>query len=79
MISIIYFARGEINLSCSIKLIANIIPVRTIKLEEPVRKFFLILIVVIVANLFLSACASKSNDAPAKALKIISMPWSPRI
>jgi hypothetical protein len=38
-------------------------------LEEPVRKFFLILIVVIVANLFLSACASKSDDAPAKAVE----------
>jgi len=34
-----------------------------------VRKFFLILIVVIVANLFLSACASRSNDAPAKAVE----------
>jgi len=34
-----------------------------------VRKFFLILIVVIVANLFLSACASKSDDAPAKAVE----------
>lgn len=33
------------------------------------RKFFLILIVVIVANLFLSACASRSNDAPAKAVE----------
>ena len=33
------------------------------------RKFFLILIVVIVANLFLSACASKSDDAPAKAVE----------
>ena len=33
------------------------------------RKFFLILIVVIVANLFLSACASKSNNAPAKAVE----------
>jgi outer membrane lipoprotein-sorting protein len=38
-------------------------------LEEPVRKFFLILLVVIVANLFLSACASKSNNAPAKAVE----------
>ena len=33
------------------------------------RKFFLILIVVIVGNLFLSACASKSNNAPAKAVE----------
>ena len=33
------------------------------------RKFFLILLVVIVANLFLSACASKSNNAPAKAVE----------
>ena len=33
------------------------------------RKFFLIVIVVIVANLFLSACASKSNNAPAKAVE----------
>lgn len=39
------------------------------KLEEPVRTFVLILIVVIVANLFLSACAPKSNDAPAKAVE----------
>lgn len=39
------------------------------KLEEPVRTFVLILIVVIVANLFLSACAAKSNDAPAKAVE----------
>jgi hypothetical protein len=38
-------------------------------LEEPVRKFFLILILVIVTNLFLSACASKSDDAPAKAVE----------
>jgi hypothetical protein len=38
-------------------------------LEEPVRKFFLILIVVIVANLFLSACASKGDNAPAKAVE----------
>jgi hypothetical protein len=34
-----------------------------------VRKFFLILTVVIVSNLLLSACASKSNDAPAKAVE----------
>ncbi len=33
------------------------------------RKFFLILIVVIVVNLFLSACASKSNNAPAKSVE----------
>ena len=33
------------------------------------RKFFLILIVVIVANLFLSACASKEDNAPAKAVE----------
>ena len=33
------------------------------------RKLFLILILVIVANLFLSACTSKSNDAPAKAVE----------
>ena len=33
------------------------------------RKFFLILTVVIVSNLLLSACASKSNDAPAKAVE----------
>jgi hypothetical protein len=39
------------------------------KLEEPVRKFFLILILVIVTNLLLSACASKSNEAPAKAVE----------
>ena len=32
------------------------------------RKFFLILILVILASL-LSACASKSNDAPAKAVE----------
>jgi hypothetical protein len=38
-------------------------------LEEPVRKFSLILILVIITNLFLSACASKSNDAPAKAVE----------
>jgi outer membrane lipoprotein-sorting protein len=40
-----------------------------IKLEEPVRTFFLILILVIVSTLFLTACASKSNDAPAKAVE----------
>jgi hypothetical protein len=34
-----------------------------------VRKFVLILIVVIVVNLFLSACASSSDDAPAKAVE----------
>jgi hypothetical protein len=39
------------------------------KLEEPVRTFFLILILVIVTNLLLSACASKSKDAPAKAVE----------
>ena len=33
------------------------------------RKVFLILILVMVANLFLSACSSKSNDAPAKAVE----------
>ena len=33
------------------------------------RKFFLILIVVIGANLFLSACASGSANAPAKAVE----------
>lgn len=33
------------------------------------RKFFLILILVIIANLFLSACASKNKDAPAKAVE----------
>ena len=33
------------------------------------RKFVLILIVVIVVNLFLSACASSSDDAPAKAVE----------
>lgn len=33
------------------------------------RKFFLILILVIVTNLLLSACASKSNEAPAKAVE----------
>jgi outer membrane lipoprotein-sorting protein len=38
-------------------------------LEEPVRKFSLILILVIITNLFLSACASKSNDAPVKAVE----------
>jgi hypothetical protein len=40
-----------------------------IKLEEFVRKVFLILILVMVANLLLSACTSKSNDAPAKAVE----------
>jgi len=34
-----------------------------------VRKFSLILIVVLITNLFLSACTSKSNDAPAKAVE----------
>jgi hypothetical protein len=34
-----------------------------------VRKYFLILIVVIFGNLFLSACASKSDNAPAKAVE----------
>jgi outer membrane lipoprotein-sorting protein len=37
-------------------------------MEEPVRKFFLILILVILTNL-LSACASKRDDAPAKAVE----------
>jgi outer membrane lipoprotein-sorting protein len=39
-----------------------------IKLEEPVRKIFLLLILVILTNL-LSACASKNNDASAKAVE----------
>jgi len=39
------------------------------KLEEPVRKVLMILILVIVTNLVLSACASKNNDAPAKAVE----------
>jgi hypothetical protein len=34
-----------------------------------VRKVFLILILVIINNLFLSACAPKSNAAPAKAVE----------
>ena len=33
------------------------------------RKVFLILILVIINNLFLSACAPKSNAAPAKAVE----------
>lgn len=33
------------------------------------RKVFLILILVIITNLLLSACASKSNDAPVKAVE----------
>ena len=33
------------------------------------RKLFLILILVIIANLSLAACASKKNDAPAKAVE----------
>jgi hypothetical protein len=40
-----------------------------IKLEEPVRKFFLLLIVVLLAILALAACASKKADAPAKAVE----------
>jgi hypothetical protein len=39
-----------------------------IKLEEPVRKISLILILAILTNL-LSACASKREDAPAKAVE----------
>jgi hypothetical protein len=39
-----------------------------IKLEEPVRKISLILILVILTNL-LSACASKREDAPVKAVE----------
>lgn len=38
------------------------------KLEESVRKFFLILMIVTIFNL-LPACSSKSNDAPAKAVE----------
>jgi len=34
-----------------------------------VRKFFLILILVIVSTLFLSACASKSSNGPTKAVE----------
>jgi hypothetical protein len=41
----------------------------SIKLEEPVRKFFLLLIVVLLAGLALAACASKKEDAPAKAVE----------
>jgi hypothetical protein len=37
-------------------------------LEESVRKVFLILIVVMIATL-LSACSSKNNDAPTKAVE----------
>ena len=33
------------------------------------RKFFLILILVIVSTLFLSACASKSSNGPTKAVE----------
>ena len=33
------------------------------------RKFFLILILVIVSTLLLSACASKSNNGPTKAVE----------
>jgi hypothetical protein len=39
------------------------------KLEEPVRKLFLILILVMIANIVLAACASRSNDAPAKTVE----------
>lgn len=45
------------------------IPERLLKLEEPVRTFFLILILAIVSTLFLSACAPKSSNAPAKAVE----------
>jgi len=38
-------------------------------LEEPVRKFFLILILVIVSTLFLAACASKNSNGPTKAVE----------
>jgi hypothetical protein len=41
----------------------------SIKLEEPVRKFFLLLIVVLLAIPALAACASKKVDAPAKAVE----------
>jgi hypothetical protein len=41
----------------------------SIKLEEPVRKFFLLLIVVLLAGLALAACASRKEDAPAKAVE----------
>jgi hypothetical protein len=34
-----------------------------------VRKFFLVLILVIVSTLLLSACASKSNTGPTKAVE----------
>ena len=33
------------------------------------RKFFLILVVFMIANLFLTACASKKDDAPARAVE----------
>lgn len=39
------------------------------KLEEPVRKLFLILILVMIANVVLAACAARSNDAPAKTVE----------
>jgi hypothetical protein len=38
-------------------------------MEEPVRKFFLILVILMIANLILTACASKKDDAPAKAVE----------
>lgn len=40
-----------------------------IKLEEPVRKVLVILLMMFIATLFLSACGSQNNDAPAKAVE----------
>jgi outer membrane lipoprotein-sorting protein len=46
------------------------LPVKSVyKTGGAVRTFFSILILVILTNLFLSACTSKSNDAPAKAVE----------
>jgi hypothetical protein len=49
------------------QIAANIIPVRLVKLEAFVRKFFLIVLVTIL--FLLTACGSGKTDAPAKAVE----------
>ena len=44
-------------------------PVLKTYLEACVRKLFLILFVVLIANILLTACASSNTDAPAKAVE----------
>src|SRR5512133_172077 len=48
---------------------ANIIPVRLYIPEAFVRKIFLIVLVIILSTLLLAACASRNENAPAKAVE----------